>query len=301
MNTRFLVRFVILITCATLWAPTFAGGQAHRGSVGIRHNGGTPHRYAPSTPPRHHHGGYSHHYYRPYRHYGWGMYSFWGYPRYWDAYYRNQTGAVDLNVSPKHAQVYLNGSLVGKAAQFDGWPQYLWLPTGNHELIFSLDGYQTVRQEVEIVDGIVLRTHLSLEPGQTTPVAELSVPRQKREHERRDLYERYSKDRPRVVEPAAVPVPAPAGDSAPTSTPADTASVESAVLVLDVDPADAVVYLDGRLIGSAASLGAQGGKLTVAAGTHRLEVVRPGYANYITSLDAVAGKSLAISIRLTRL
>lgn len=294
MNIRSIVRLVTLITCAILWTPTFAGGQAHRGPLGVRHDGGTPHRHAPPAPSRHGgygHGGYQHGYYRP-RHYGgWGLYGFWGYPIYWDSYYRRQTGSVDLNVSPKSAQVYLNGSLIGKTGQYDGWPQYLHLPPGNHELIFYLDGYQTVRQEVEVVAGIVQRTHLNLEPGQATAVAELSVSRQKREQERRELYERYSKDRPHVVEPVTVPAPPPV---------VDTATVDSAVLVLEIDPADAVVYLDGRLIGSAASLGAHGGKLTVAAGTHSLEVVRPGYANYTTSVDAVAGKSLTISIRLQR-
>ncbi len=292
-TARFLLRLALLITCVALSAPTFAGGRG----------GGGPHRHAPSVSYHHGgggwHGGYhgGHVYYRPTRYYGgWGWYGYWGYPLYWNStyYYRNQNGAVDLNVSPKHAQVYLDGGLVGKTGQYDGWPQYLWLPPGNHELIFHLDGYQTVRQEVKVVAGIVQRTHLDLVPGQATAVAELSVPHQRREQERRDLYDRYAKDRPRVLAPSDAPsadaVPAPTGD----------APVDSAVLVVDIDPSDAVVYLDGRLIGSASSLAAQGGNLTVAAGAHTLEVIRPGYANYVTTVDAVPGKSLAVSIRLNR-
>ena len=77
----------------------------------------------------------------------------------------NYMGALDLNVKPKSAQVYLNGRYIGRTDRFDGFPSYLWLREGVYQVTFYRQGYQTVVRELEIHPGLVIDVRFRLEPG----------------------------------------------------------------------------------------------------------------------------------------
>jgi hypothetical protein len=74
-------------------------------------------------------------------------------------------GALDLDISPGRAQVFLNGQSIGTADDYDGWPRYLWLPPETYDLAFSLDGYQTLTRRITIVPGLVIDMDDRLQPG----------------------------------------------------------------------------------------------------------------------------------------
>jgi len=86
---------------------------------------------------------------------------------------------LDLSVRPRKAEVYVDGQRLGKAADFDGFPGYLWLEKGTHELALYRDGYLTVVQEFTIHPGVLQEVKFRLETGQSVPahglVAQLGV------------------------------------------------------------------------------------------------------------------------------
>jgi hypothetical protein len=124
----------------------------------------------------------------PYGWYGYGGYGGWGWPGppggygpgYGPGYPRDvryqPPGAVDLNVKPKRVEVYVNGELVGNAGSFDGFPDYLWLTPGSHELIFYREGYVTQRRVVSVRPSWVLDLRLALQAGEAVSPEQLSSP-----------------------------------------------------------------------------------------------------------------------------
>jgi len=80
---------------------------------------------------------------------------------------RDDMGALDLDISPGRAQVFLDGQRIGTADDFDGWPKYLWLPEGTYELVFYLDGYQTFGRRMTVQPSLVVDMDDRLQPGRS--------------------------------------------------------------------------------------------------------------------------------------
>jgi hypothetical protein len=70
-------------------------------------------------------------------------------------------------------------------------------------------------------------------------------------------------------------------------------------LRIQVSPADAAVWLDGRLIGSGADLVALRDALEVSAGSHEIVAVRPGWGELRRRIEVEAGEDVEISLDLS--
>lgn len=201
-----------------------------------------------------------------------GYYGLYPGPYWWGGYYRVPAtygggaysqpyaplGALDLNVKPKHAEVYVNGQSIGRVGRFDGFPEYLWLEPGSYELIFYLDGYRTERRVFTVRSGLVQDVRFSLEKGTAQPVAELSrPPRQAPERRRTPAPERWR-------------------ERSQDESPLWHSPARSGLLKLEIEPDEATVYLDGRPLGTAQELERRGSGIPVSPGDHLLEVVYPG-------------------------
>ncbi|MEE8277925.1 MAG: PEGA domain-containing protein, partial [Thermoanaerobaculia bacterium] len=84
-------------------------------------------------------------------------------------------GGLDLNVRPRKAEVYVDGQRLGRAGDFDGFPGYLWLEKGTHELALYKDGYLTVVQEFTIRPGLIQEVKFRLAPGKSVPLDEFGA------------------------------------------------------------------------------------------------------------------------------
>jgi len=71
----------------------------------------------------------------------------------------------------------------------------------------------------------------------------------------------------------------------------------SATLLFRLRPQDAAVYLDGRLLGAGEALRAADG-VRVEPGRHTLEVVKPGFGTYRTTLVLQEAEDRTLTIRL---
>lgn len=290
----------------------------HRGGGGGHHGGGHGGYYG---------GGYYGGYY-PYG--GYWPRAFWGW--YWDDYYygypypyphggydrydrynRDDMGALDLDISPERTQVYLDGQSIGSVDDFDGWPQYLWLPKGTYDIAFYLDGYKTLARQVSVYPGLVIDMDDRMEQGASVRPQEL----QPKTHERRDDRIGYERDRAERIDRGEWDArrrdddnwrDRPRRDRDRDEQEIEDDSEGRAVeakpggdagwLKLDIEPDDASVYLDGRFVGTARELASMQRGLRVDAGEHHLAVVRPGREPEERDFDIDAGQEMALDIEL---
>src|SRR5215813_12618775 len=123
----------------------------------------------------HDHGGHGHFYggwYGGYYGYPFAYYGYYG-PYYGYGYYgpypyypaEPDYAIVDCDVDPEEAKVYLDGVRLGEADDFDGFPQYLTIPTGHHVLEFRRHGYQSLRIELDANPGVYYDVYRKLYAG----------------------------------------------------------------------------------------------------------------------------------------
>jgi len=268
-----------------------------------------------SRPGSPHYPSYGHGYYRyPYYRYpyfglsyysypwGWGPYAwYWGawgpYAYYPSAYWGHPTrvyyvggdrGGLDLNVKPRKSRVYVDGIYVGLAKNFDGYPSYLWLDEGTHELAFFHPEHQTMAQRMRVNAGAINEIRVRLEKGEA--ILPEPPPRQVPE----PLRKSEAADHREASE-------AKGGLSAPPQPVPESLDLRAAParLIVKVRPDDASIYLDGRLLGSAAELSRLHADLVIDAGRHTLEVVRPGFEGEQIDFSLEPGGQRTVELSLT--
>lgn len=301
-------------------SPSARDTRQHPPSSG---SSGAKHGHHGHSTRAYHYGSYRHGSYRygygyPYSPYRW-WWGFWGpayhYPYYYPFYYPyhypfyspvyratysvsasgGAIGALDLNIKPKKAGVYVDGYYIGKAKRYDGYPGYLWLEKGTYEVTFYLAGHQTLTQNLTIRPGAVIDVRFELAPGEATlppepkEIAESSPGQQDggRDYRGPDATER-------LAEPAA-----PENESwrDGSDEPRDLRG-DPGRLHLVVQPEDASIYLDGRFLGSARELAGLHGGLLVDPGEHTLEVVRPGFSPRQVNFEVDEGEDLDLVVEL---
>jgi hypothetical protein len=206
-------------------------------------------------------------------------------------------GAVDLNIKPKSAEVFVDGEYVGRVDQLDGFPRYLWLESGTHHIVVYKPGYESIARKVELRSGEVLDLRTEMIAGDAKTPEELF------EQLEPEVQPEAVAERPRPRTPPRADRPAteewrqPSPRSVPGSVAADQRA-EPGRIVVTVEPTDAVVYLDGRLLGSGVELQRLHHGLIVEPGPHTLEAVRPGYGSVQRQIEARSGEELVLDLTL---
>lgn len=78
-------------------------------------------------------------------------------------------GAVDVNVKPNRAEVWVDGKYIAEARDLDGYPSYLWLKEGPHHVVIYKGGHQRFEEDVEARPGIRTELKVRLEEGPSEP------------------------------------------------------------------------------------------------------------------------------------
>lgn len=174
--------------------------------------------------------------------------------------------AARIQVTPKEAEVYVDGRLVGHVSQFSGFTQRLEVRPGGHELVVYLDGYRTIHEKLYFQPGTSYKIKGSM---QKLPAGEATGPR-----------------------PEAPP-PAPRRPLPPRHV-ADEPSFGT--LAIRVQPPDATVLIDGK-----AWEGPEGPKrlaVQVAEGTHRVDVQKDGFETFSTRVRVRGGEVTSLNVSL---
>src|SRR6185295_17409890 len=71
-------------------------------------------------------------------------------------------GAIDLNVKPGEAEVWVDGRFTAEARDLDGSPSLLWLREGPHHVVIYKGGYSSFDEQVSVAPGqkMDLKVHL---------------------------------------------------------------------------------------------------------------------------------------------
>jgi len=219
---------------------------------------------------------------------------------------------VDTDVSPESAEVYLDGTLIGQADDFDGFPDYLYLEPGKYVLEFRHPFYETVRKELEVQAGqaISMNDDMKLLPGKKklevvdpedkgTPLGRVfGSPRDRKDAATDDRTGRFD-----VVpggeapgdDLGALPSPPP-----PAGGVGDVAPAERGRFRFEVEPDDAAVYLDDRYIGTGEELAGLRRGFPVVPGKHTITVVRPGWGSRTIEVEAKPGTAIDVVIELEK-
>jgi hypothetical protein len=234
-------------------------------------------------------------YYGGYGYPYWG-YGGWGYPYY---YYDNDA-SVRIQGPPREAQVFVDGYFVGIVDDFDGTFQRLRVSPGGHEITLHAKGYRNATERMYLQPHSTYRLRAQLEPlAAGAPEEPPPTPNPDAVRVRRD-------DRPDMERPPAEPDREPSGPPSDRWPAREQAEQQQAAqgsrfgtLTLRVQPPDAEVIIDGTLWRGAAD---ESGVLAIqtAAGTHRIEIRREGFVNYVADVNVRASATTPLNVMLQR-
>jgi hypothetical protein len=78
-------------------------------------------------------------------------------------------GAIDVNVNPGTAEVWVDGGFVAEARDLGGSPNLLWLREGPHHVVVYKGGYRSFEENVAIPLGQKVNLKVHLDKGDSQP------------------------------------------------------------------------------------------------------------------------------------
>jgi hypothetical protein len=221
-------------------------------------------------------------FYDPFYWGGWYQYPYpYRYPYYWD-----NRASLRIQVTPREAEVFVDGYFVGRVDDFDGWSQRLDVDPGEHEIQIYLQGYRTIREKMLFRPREGYKIQRAMEPIATGDPAE-ARPSPTGQPPERGGYARDPRDRGQPPdERRRVPVAARERDDA------------SGAISIRVQPDDAIVIIDGerwdRPEGESRLV------VDLAEGPHRVEVQREGHRPFTTTVQVRRGEVTTLNVSLPR-
>ena len=226
-----------------------------------------------------------------------GYYQYPYYPYYPYPYYQNWSD-LRIQVTPRDAEVYLDGYLVGTVDDYDGTFQRLHVPYGEHQISVFFEGYRTIEQKMLFRPGEAYQIRQVMQPVQAgeapdprpTPIA--PPPDEQGRPPMRGGYEPPMRG---GYEP-------PMGERQPPPMRAEEPPPERAsrgefgALVIRVQPADAEILVDGERW--SAPSGEDRLTVELAEGTHRLEIRKEGRKPYSADVQIRRGRTSSLNVSL---
>jgi len=211
---------------------------------------------------------------------------------------------VSTDIQPEEAEVWLDGSYIGTADDFDGNPDYLYLRPGAYKLEFRLANYELLALDVSVAKGEFLNfgKTLKLEPGKSAldafPPPSKGMP-----------YGRYFGADGKQVSAAEGGY----GDDDAEALGIDDqrdrqaqprrsaiAGVDRGRLRFSVAPEDAAIYVDDRYVGIGEELNGSPRGVIVGAGVRSVTVTRPGYKSKTVEIEARVGQPVDVVVDLEK-
>lgn len=216
---------------------------------------------------------------------GYGWYGAYGYPwyayppPYYGAHYDYDEASARIEVTPRDAQVFVDGYYVGSVDDFDGVFQRLHVRSGEHSLEIYKEGYRTIRERVNFVRGETYRVRFTMEP---LAAGESAPPRPAPEPGAATPARDEPSDRIRAV-------PAPSRGAV---------RGEGGALAIRVQPEGATVLVDGERWD--AHDAREPLVIQLEEGTHQIEVQKEGYRPYTAEIRVRRGETVPLNINLRR-
>jgi len=206
---------------------------------------------------------------------------------------------MDCELDPKEAMVIVDGELLGEADDFDGFPSYLMLRPGYHQVEFHHQGHRSLVLEGLFRTGSFIRVGRELEGGVGQRVIKLQAPRvidtgrqQKKMPPPIDKGEEGISQLTAGSEPSSVQTSPslPVGSQDPPD--------DAGLLALTITPFDASVYLDDCFFGTGEEVSLLHGFIRLPPGEHRIQIQRPGYRAQTLEVVITAGEKQQLEVKL---
>ena len=212
-------------------------------------------------------------------------------------YYGFAEASVRIEVTPRDAEVYVDGYYAGNVDDFDGAFQRLHVEPGEHEIEVYREGFRPFRQKVYLQPDNTFRIRQALQAlaqgEQPEPRPQpLNPPPQGPQPSAGTPMPRGGAGRrmpppPPGSDPRAGQPQAPRGGQAPSAY---------GTVAIRVQPPDAEVSIDGdnwrgpdeqdRLV------------IDLAEGSHTVEIRKPGYRTYVTQVEVRRGETTPLNVSL---
>jgi hypothetical protein len=230
--------------------------------------------------------------------YGFGYQYPYGYPPYPYRYSYDPGGEIRVEVTPKQAEVYVDGYYAGIVDDFDGVFQRLPVEPSEHEIALYLDGYRTVHQKIYVTPRNTFKLKYAMEklgPGeQPEPRPEpVNPPPQAQSAEQPPM-------RPQGPPPGRGPAGRRMPPQQPPQNPPPGAGGQEAsafgTIAIRVQPSDVDVMIDGeRWRGPEAQ---DRLLVQVSEGRHTVEIRKAGFRTYVTEVEVRRGDTTALNVSL---
>ena len=222
---------------------------------------------------------------------------------------------VDIEVSPDLARVYLDGRYIGVSSDFDGDPDYLHLRPGKYKLEFRLEGFLPWSLDADVEAGAKIEVSKKLHRGSGDEAPHIS-PAPEPEGGVRYFWgkeggsleaepgdaddDRAGRDSDDDGDAEGSPESSPEefAESRDPDGPAANDLRHGAKLALSIEPPDAVVYLDGHFLGTAAEVSGADRGVPLTPGKHTISVLRPGSKDRTEVIDVAEGETKRLEITL---
>jgi len=202
---------------------------------------------------------------------------------------------VRLDVSQRDAEVFVDGYRAGVVDDFDGVFQRVHLSPGGHEITIYRQGFRTIKESLYLSPGASQTLRYAMTPlgaGETAePPAPPSVtPRDPRDpRERGSVPPDYLSERDRQVKPER-----------PEYPPAREAVTRFGSLSLQIQPADAEIFIDGAKWTVASGPASERTILKLSEGRHKIEVKKASYSTYTEDVLIRNGATLTLNVVLSK-
>jgi len=210
--------------------------------------------------------------------------------------------AVRLEVTPKEAEVYVDGYYAGVVDDFDGVFQRLRLPPGEHELILFHEGYRTAHQTVYLSADSTFKVHFSMEKAAPGDVAE---PRPTPREPPPGIAGQPGPNQPGSFGPPPGQAPGqlrrgPSIRRGPAPNPGDARGGDPSgaygTLAIRVQPANATVLIDGERWDG--PQGQDRPMVELSEGPHRVQIQRDGFEAYSNDVTIRRGETTPLNVSL---
>ena len=205
-------------------------------------------------------------------------------------------------MTPKDAEVYLDGYLVGSVDDFDGTFQRLHVPYGEHQITIYFEGYRPIEQKMLFRPGESYRLRDAMQP---LPAGEAPAPRptpsapppdERGQPPMRGAYEPPMGERQPPPMRAGEAPPMRGGEPQPGPPNELQARGGFGTLAIRVQPADAEILVDGERWN--APSGEDCLTVELAEGTHHLEIRKEGRKPYSADVEIRRGRMSSLNVSL---
>ena len=205
--------------------------------------------------------------------------------------------SVRFDVKPKDAAVYVDGFYAGTVDDFDGVFQRLHTAPGGHEITLYLEGYRTFSERMYLPPTRTFKIRHRMEKLAAGEVAERPPAPAVAPPDQQQGAPLPRGPFGRAGLPPQYPPPPQEGPRQPPNAPPppQTRSAGRGTLVLNLQPPDADVLVDGQpLRGS----GQERLTIDLSEGGHNVQVRKPGYVGYLTDVQIRRGETTSLDVNL---